>query len=212
VKSLAPLNDYYTKTLADVGQSRAFRSLPVNEKFFVGRLGMLLKDQYGAEGLGIVGRVLEWPFPLIQETALNEKAAFDNLKLQAITFLPAVFQALKNVNPDKNLGAIVVIYLKLWNALLKAFLTVDPKSFQGNASLPLFGLSKNTEFLKAFSENPDSKLELDVKVDNFIHINVEMPKLSAAAALGVQGVFAASAPAPAAPSATGGAQKSPSSL
>lgn len=157
-KSLQPLENFYSSQ----------NTLPV-----VGRIRMLLLDKFKNKANSIIKELIKNNFGDLKKLAETETHSYKKYHLLAITFLPAVFWKLVELNQNKSHKDIALIFIKFQIAFYQALPDIIEK-LKGNRSIPLFSISKNEDFLKEFSLHPNDPLKLSVTIDKYMTINAQL--------------------------------------
>lgn len=175
--SLEPLSNFYLTQIPD-GLSNTLRETGLGNsvKVFVGRLLALLQmRQSSDDALNIINSILatENGAEVIAKTASAESQVYETLKLQAITFLPAVYWKLQEINEDKTPTEILSIYLKFQTAFFAALPEVK-EQLKDNLVVPLFGIGQDTNsILTNFSKHADYALRLNIEIGKFMTVNAK---------------------------------------
>ncbi|MBU1926150.1 MAG: hypothetical protein KKI20_00055, partial [Gammaproteobacteria bacterium] len=132
-------------------------------KELYGRLVMMLQND--AEAIASL-RTLSTN---IESAARIEQDTFAEYKLQAVTFLPAVYWKINELASEKSAKEKISLLLKLQTKVLEAV----PGCFEKlgrNRTLPLFALSKNFgNALGKFIENPKN-YGFELSVDQYVNV------------------------------------------
>lgn len=175
--SLQPLNNFYlTQIPNELKNTLTENCLDDSTKVFVGRLLALLQmKQNPDDALNTINSLLatENGAELIAKTASAESQVYKKLKLQAITFLPAVYWKLQEINEEKAPAEILKIFLKFQTAFFAALPEIK-EQLKDNLVVPLFGIGQDTNsILTNFSKYPDYSLQLAIEIGRFMTVNAK---------------------------------------
>ena len=181
-KSLEPMQNFYETTLAS--SQVDFKESSVNEKALLGRLYALLNDRYGRETMPEIFAKIAKHKGLMQkisELAVLEEQQFSTFKLQAITFLPAVYWKLDEIMDKAPIEDKLMRYVQLQIQLLQSVPTFMD-TLDRDRSIPLFSIKENKDgFLEKLIRSPEN-VEFKLSVNSpFLTVSGTLkPVLSAA--------------------------------
>lgn len=159
--STISLTNYYASKIPQSIKTK-FANCDDCMKSFVARLSMLASDKLPEN---VVGQLLEnTDYNLLEQVSRLENFAYKKLSLTAITFLPAVFWKLGQL--DSKLDNVLKTYLVLQKKLFEwiANSTEIEGTLGINRSIPLFSISQNSDFLEKLSKDhtADCNWDLDM--------------------------------------------------